>query len=320
MQFAVPDKKTVPTNASTHRHQHAFRISIQILDAGNNRKGPVFYVGRGTFENSNRTGIKSVVGSILYAGQSLGTKHSIGTSDVDWQDIVFCRLDPEQVLKLPQFGWKPGCEVMCLRKVLVQVVQLPLGSFQIELTLFGHPGQNLERTGPPAVVINRAISQYLEILLGMAIRYRRIVEGIDHRRAINRPLRCAVHARRHFQTGGFKDRRRDIDRVVKLAAQTSLVLDPLGPCNHQGVAHASEVGSDALDPLKRCIHCPTPTCREIVVVLWPSDFVYFLEHRLNRLRHIVEERHAVHVTLQSSLATCTVIPNRVNNQRVVILA
>src|SRR5207245_10923966 len=91
------------------------------------------------------------------------------------------------------------------------------------------PRRTVDGPRQPAVVIDRAIAEHLEILRLVALRRLRIVEGVEHTDAFDRRLHHAIDALGLRQTGGFQDRRRNVDHVLALAAQSAFFLDALLP-------------------------------------------------------------------------------------------
>src|SRR5262249_32030228 len=105
------------------------------------------------------------------------------------------------------------------------------------------------RAGDPAVVVDAAIAQHLEILRDVPCRRMGSVECVDEARALDWRLLHAVEHRGFFHPGRLEDRRHDVDDVAELTAETPLVLDPLGPGNDEAIPRATEMRGDLLGPL-----------------------------------------------------------------------
>jgi hypothetical protein len=90
-------------------------------------------------------------------------------------------------------------------------------------------------------VVDAAVADHLEILRLVTFRGFRVVERVDHADAVQRLLHDAVDERGCGQLGDLEDRWCNIDDVVKLRADLSFGLDPVGPVDDRAVARAAEV-------------------------------------------------------------------------------
>ena len=70
----------------------------------------------------------------------------------------------------------------------------------------------------PALVVDAAVAEHLEVLRRAPFGRLRVVEGVEHADAFHRMLLDAVNSRWLGKPGGFQDRRRDVDHVVELRA------------------------------------------------------------------------------------------------------
>src|SRR5437867_12068063 len=113
-------------------------------------------------------------------------------------------------------------------------------------------------TGDPAIVIDAAITKHFEILSGVRLPGLRIVEGINHRGPIKRPLRCPVHALGERQAGGLQHSRSNIRDMSELGADFSLGINPRWPTYNYTVRSSAIVRSDLLGPLERSVASPRP--------------------------------------------------------------
>ena len=115
--------------------------------------------------------------------------------------VVFRRLDQEELLHAAQLVRHLGGEVVVLRIVLGDVVKLPFVAVDhVGQMAHAHQPRPLGRRGGsnPAVVVDGAVAKHLEVLRrargrGVGVR---LVEGVRHAHAFNRPLRDAVDHRR----------------------------------------------------------------------------------------------------------------------------
>ena len=130
--------------------------------------------------------------------------------------------------------------------------------------------------GDPSVVVDRAVTGQFEIL-GGASRWGigiRLVECVDHAHAFHRFLLDSVDLLWCLDTGGFKDRRHDINDVMKLRANPADVFNMTGPGNGHPLSRAPEMRSDLLGPLERSIKRPCPCGRHMSVGLIRAPVVY----------------------------------------------
>src|SRR5262249_45363632 len=103
----------------------------------------------------------------------------------------------------------------------------------------------------PAIMIDCAVPEHLEVLRGTSARRIIVREGIGHADAFDRLLRHALHHAGLGNARCFEDRWRDVAEGVKLRAKPALVLDALRAGYNQTVACATEVRGDLLHPLER---------------------------------------------------------------------
>src|SRR6266536_984516 len=99
----------------------------------------------------------------------------------------------------------------------------------------------MPRARDPAIMVNGAVTKHLEVLGCMTVLSFWIIEGINHRRTIERKLLGSIH---HFwkrQTGCFQYSRCNIYDVTKLRPDLTLGFDSFGPMHHQSIAGASPV-------------------------------------------------------------------------------
>src|SRR5437868_2199615 len=113
-------------------------------------------------------------------------------------------------------------------------------------------------TGDPAIVIDAAITKHFEILSGVRLLGLGIVEGINHRGPIKRPLRCPVHTLGERQAGSLQYSRGNIRDMSKLGADFSLGFDPRWPMYNYSVCSSAVVRSDLFGPLEGSVASPRP--------------------------------------------------------------
>src|SRR5437868_12720034 len=116
----------------------------------------------------------------------------------------------------------------------------------------------MDRSSKPAIVVDRTIAEYLEVLSRVTFRRFRIVEGIEQARALDGRLHYAVDASGLRQVGSFQDGGGDIDDVRELTAQAALLPDAFRPLDGHAVACAAEVRRHLLGPGERCVEGNRP--------------------------------------------------------------
>src|SRR5882724_11585585 len=172
--------------------------------------------------------------------------------------MILDRLLREEVLKLLQLSGILRGEIVGLAEVLGYMVEFPrvLGERRKR---HHQPRNRMARARHPAIVIDAAIAKHLEILSRVCLLGFRIIEGVNHRSSIERPLHRSVDALWKRQTRGFQYGRRDVGYVSELGANFSIGFNSRRPMDHDSVSSAAVMRSDLLGPLKRRIARPCPT-------------------------------------------------------------
>ena len=93
----------------------------------------------------------------------------------------------------------------------------------------GHVPRRAHHLGArdPAVVVDRAVAEHLEVLGVMCRRGVRVllVEGVHHADALDRALLDAIDHRRLPDVRGLEDRRHDVDDMAELSTDAGDVGD-----------------------------------------------------------------------------------------------
>src|SRR5206468_11567698 len=153
-------------------------------------------------------------------------------------------------------------DVVGLREILVEVVQLALVVIGVPLAgceaaeCFGidFPWDSIESpAGEPAVLIHRAVSQNLEILLRMSRWRFGVIEREKKTHAVHRHLWHAIDLLWFGQAGRFKNSRCDICTMSELTAHTAFVSNAFWPRDHHRVTDAAESRRHLLSPLEGCV-------------------------------------------------------------------
>ncbi len=121
-------------------------------------------------------------------------------------------------------------EVVRLRPVGVGVVELPdvvvegrhdgVDAGLPRRAVLGHRG--------PALVVDAAVAEHLEVLRLVALGGVGVVEAVGHADALDRLLLHPVDHHRRRQPGHLEHRRGDVDDVVELRAHLALAVMPPG--------------------------------------------------------------------------------------------
>ena len=224
-----------------------------------------------------------------------------------------------------EFGGILSREILRLGEIGRDVVQLPVVTGDDVGRRLGAqlPGDGHGRGGRhPAVVINGAVAEHLEIL-GRAPGGRvgvGLVPGVSHADSVHRPLLDAVDGVGRCNTGRFQDRRHDVNDVVELGADAAHVLDMAGPGHAHALAGAAEVRSHLLGPLKGRVEGPRPAdgvMRERQVR--PPELIE-QELVLDRHGDAVEGAKLVRSSVRRALGAGPVVAADVHDQGVIELA
>ena len=273
-------------------------------------------------------GQRSCVGEHGSARRDVGPRRYETSCDggVEWQHFVLARLLQEQLLQVFQLLRISRGNVIVLRPVLAQVVELP--SHVIEGILVNWPDDlprrpDHFRAGDPAIVIEGVVAHHLEIL-GVVRGWRvgvGFIPGIRHAHPFNRPLRDAVD---HFgggNAGGLEDGRHDVNDVVELVADAAQVRNVAWPRNRHSLPSAAEVRRNLLGPSEWRVERPGPAHGHVVVSPVRSpDVVEVLELILDRDLDTVEHGDFVGRANQLAFGARTIVAADIDDERVVELA
>ncbi len=171
----------------------------------------------------------------------------------------------------------------------------------------------------PALVVDAAVAEHLEVLRRVAIRRIGVVERVGHRDALERSLLHAVDAQRLRQAGRLEHRGRDVDHVMELRADLALRLDAARPVHDRAVPRAAPVRGHLLRPLVRGVHRVRPADRVVVVGRGGAEVVDPRHHELRRLESdsAVEDDELVEAPGGGALSRGAVVPDDVVDERVV---
>ena len=126
---------------------------------------------------------------------------------VDREHVVLGGLDEPEPLQLGQHLRMLGSQVAGLAVVAVAVVQLPDVVVERRQSAADHDPRGLvlgDRA--PALVVDPAVAEHLEVLQVVPLGRVRLVEGVQHAGALHRRLQHAVDHGRLGQPGRLQDR------------------------------------------------------------------------------------------------------------------
>src|SRR5262249_1944047 len=140
----------------------------------------------------------------------------------------------------------------------------------------------------PALVIDGAAAQHLEILCRPRSRGRGVGERGRQAGAVDWPLADAVEDRGNRDAGRARDRRHDVDGVTDLAAQPATRRDPAWPVHDQRRPHATEPGV-ALPETHRRVAGPGPAPGVVVVGAMTAEVADARERLADVVDQVVRE-------------------------------
>ena len=238
---------------------------------------------------------------------------------IDGQHPVGGRLLHEESLQLLELGRIRRGHVVDQAEVAARVVQLPNVFLEPAAGLL-LPRRAVNRAGEPAVGVDRAIAHDLEVLGLVGAGGVRIVERVDHAHALDRRLDDTVDALGLGQARRLEHGGSDVDDVVPLRSNLVGGLDALRPRDDHAVPGAAVVRGNLLGPHERRVARDGPARGHVRIGPGAAPVVVVLEHLLDRLRDAVEVRHLVEHAEHAALGARPVVPDDVEDQRVVELA
>ncbi len=233
--------------------------------------------------------------------------------------MVLGRFLQEELLQfLELFGVLRG-QIVRRTEVLFDVVQFPF-VFQQGMPRLALPGGAVNGMGQPAVVVDAAVAEDLEVLRLVPVFRFGVVKRVDHAHAFDGRLRRAVDGLGLGQAGRFEDGRRDVDDVVPLRPHLTLGLDSLGPVDDQRIAAAAVGAGDLLRPGEGRVAGHGPAGRVVRVGVRAAQIVVVLEDFRDGFVHAIEIGHLVEQAVHRAFGARAIVPDLVEDQRVVELA
>lgn len=156
---------------------------------------------------------------------------------------------------------------------------------------------------------DRPVAEHLEVLRLVLFRCIGGIEGVVHRRPLERALCDAVHRARFGNAGRREDRGCDIDDVCELVADLAACRDAVRPAHDRSVAGAAPVRGHLLGPLIRGVHRVCPADGVVVVGVGGAEVVDVLDHVVLgfEMIHVVDDEALVGGALHGSLGGRAVV-------------
>ena len=244
---------------------------------------------------------------------------ALGAAVVDGQHEIALGLLQEECLQLLQLLRVLRGQVVGLTEVLVDVIELP-DVVRERRILRKQPWNRVACRRDPAVVVDGAVAEHLEVLRLPAVCSLRVVRGVEHRHAVHRTLVHAVDRPGLGDTRGLESRRRHVDHVVELAAELAPGLDACRPLQDHAVPRAAEVTRHLLGPLEGRVRRPGPADREVREGVGTAPVVEVSRHLVKGSDDAVQRHHLVVGALGAALGARAVVADDVEEERVVEFA
>ncbi len=200
---------------------------------------------------------------------------------VQRQHVVAGRLDPELLDETPQHLRVLGGEVPALGRVLVDPVQLPA-------VLVPRGAALVERDSLPALVVDAAVAEHLEVLAVPRRRRRRVAQPVAEAAAVQRHLRYAPAHRGRLHPDQVEHRRGDVDAVLELRPHLPAGHVTGRPAQHERHPDPALVGV-LLVAAERGVADLRPAQRVVALRPRAADLVDPVQAVLEVLRHPVLE-------------------------------
>ena len=168
----------------------------------------------------------------------------------------------------------------------------------------------------PALVVDAAVADHLEVLRGVPVRSLRVVEGVAQAGALDRLLLDAADHLGLWQPGRLEDRRQHVDDVVPLVADLAARRDPVAPAHDHPVAGAAEV-RDLLGPGVGRVHRQRPAGRIHAERRGIAERVEPGRHVRGVVLDAVADEVLAEGAARAALAGRSVVAEQVEEQRVV---
>ena len=327
----ILDEECVSASVAALGQQHPLCPALRDHHLGCDAPGPVIGLGRSSKGNRRPTGVKDNLIPRTGDGRAFHVEPLQGAA-VDGQHLVLARLCPPAADHLDQLVALLASQVVALGVILVQVVQLPVVGLDIQqhlvvdgcsepAALLGGLGEARARPWadcPPAVVVDGAVAEHLEVL-GVVVAGRRcFIEGMGEAHAIDGRLADAADTLRCLGAYGFQNCRHHVDGVCVMQSHLAAALNALGPGYDERIGGTPAVGL-ALPAAEGGVAGIGPAPGVVVVGFDAAQLIDHLEVVFQRFLDIVEEEHLVERAHRPAFGAGAVVGDD-HDQRVVQLA
>ena len=181
LQFAVFRVETPAADVAPLRDDDSFGARLGHLDHSSHGVGLVLDVDDRVLRQASHAAKQDLRVSL---DQHRPPGHirvdAFGDPVIERQHVVARRLDQPQALQLVEFFRHLFRQVICLAPVFIGVVELPVVVVEGH-GLFAHqdPGSFVLRHRGPALVVDAAVAEHLEILCLVPLSRLGIVEGVQ---------------------------------------------------------------------------------------------------------------------------------------------
>ena len=302
------------------RDDHAFATVIGELDPGRHRVRLVLQVDDRVLGQSTHPGEEPLLASADERGPACDRGvEAFDCAVIEREDAVLRCLEEEEPLHVVQPIGILRREIASLGPVGRRVVELPDVVVERHHLAGDDPGRAVLGDRGPALVVDPAVADHLEVLRRARVRCVGVVEAVGHAHAVQRHLLLAVDEVGLREPGDIEHGRGDVDDVVELMASLSTRLNPVGPRDNGAVARTAPVRRDLLGPLVGRTHRVGPADRIVVVRRRAAEAVDVCDEELGRLevRGAVEHEHLVDAAHDPALGTGTVVADDHVDERVV---
>src|SRR6266576_394872 len=245
---------------------------------------------------------------------------ALDKSVIQWKDVVLSGFDQEKVLKFFQFVGVLCRKIVSFAEVIIQVVQLPRILGEIIAANILPRQASVPDSSDPTIVIERPVSEHLEILRLALLLGVRVIETVHHTDTFDGFLLDAVDFSGLWNAGGFQDGWRDVNRVMELCANATLVLDASWPGHHDRVACPTKMRCHLFAPLEGRVHRPGPANRKVVVSGWASYVVNVCKQEGRILLHATKANELVEHSFEPTFDGSAVVADFPDYECIVGLA
>ena len=217
-----------------------------------------------------------------------GTKETAHATIIEWEDSVAFGFGPPQRNKFCQLVWIRAGEVVALRCIDAEVVELPRFGFVVRSLLVFADGLPLACHQGPA-------AGHLEVLEGVGCRRLCITEDIGKRVTCDGQLAPASEHVRGSDLEEVVDGGHDVSDVGELPAhRPPLTFFDTGWPGHDHRDVDPALVGVLLVPLERAVAALGPSPRIVGVAMWSTDLVDPFDGLVWCFEDPVEVLHLVH--------------------------